>query len=305
MVVNMKVTICPPSTAGRRIDDYQFHKRARAVSKESGLTFNDIRSMQTFSRSLNGGKHNPIPRWAMNDLLLRKVILVYLESRINMGCRRPPVESKLTDAERLKAVRDHSLGLIFPLKCMLQGHLNQYEKTSRSGAPQNVLDRLQSQIENLDTQIVCLERGLDVIATAVTYLSYRLQYNSTQVAESLHLKPCHVRQIVNRMNKAWIRISGEYPESKYSPGGRRWGAPHAHWPPDRLRKLFMLRASGKTFYKCGKALGISVTTARQVYANHFTSGKMYRTADRTVTMQRLACGGAKITYKSRAGTTQG
>jgi hypothetical protein len=296
----MKVTICPPSTAGRRSDDYQFSKRVRAISKESGLTFNDIRRMQTYTRSLNGGKHNPIPRWAMNDLLLRKVILVYLESRIKIGCQRSPVESQLTDAERLKAVRDSSLGMIFPLKCRLQGHLNQYAKLSQSGVPQNVLDRLQRHIENFDTQIVCLERGLDVIATAVTYLSYRLQYNSVQVAETLHLKPCHVRQIINRMNKAWTRISGEYPDGKYSPGGRRWGAMHAHWPPDRLRKLFVLRASGKSFKKCGKALGISFTTARQAFVNHFTSGKMYRTADRTKTVlyQRTADGGTKITYKS-------
>lgn len=62
-------------------------------------------------------------------------------------------------------------------------------------------------IENVDTQICISERGAS-IAVAVLHYYYRLGMDSVGIAQLLHLKPPHIRQLLYRLNCTYKQVEG-------------------------------------------------------------------------------------------------
>jgi hypothetical protein len=298
MRVQPQVTICPPHVEEPELAIPQFGQHRKAVSKETRLAFNDIKTMHFISPK-KSGRHNPVPKWANNEEQLQQVILHYLERKVaNGGAARRA--NGLTTAERLAAIRPTEIGNIIPLKCKLQRKLNEYGQLVESGASQEVLARAESQIQNVDTQLVCAERGASAIATSVVYLYYRCDFNSVQIAKELHLTSVHVRQIISRMHHAWFVISGEQRQSRYSPGGSQYRkSVRGAWPKDKQLKLFTLKASGKTFVECTKILGGTYSCVTAAYRRYFgPTRKSNLRSKKTVRMERTADGGMRISYST-------
>ena len=282
---------------------YQFDIRKKAVTKDNGISFNDFGRMQIKrTGGAKGSKQNPIPRWAKDDVLLRKVIIAYLENTVVNGRYGRRLYPELTDAERLENARRRSKEEIFPMRCQLVGMINRYNKM---GADDPRFNNFAEQIQNVDSRIQCLERGLDVIATAVSYMSYRLNYTSVQIAEELKLTPPHVRMILHRLDVMWTKISGgEQRESHYAPGGKWVLRPTKIWPVWKRQLLFVLRASGRTFPECARALKIGAnhgdsgaSTCREAYVRYFCQAVDNPPGKRAVKMERLPDGGKKIAYR--------
>jgi hypothetical protein len=66
------------------------------------------------------------------------------------------------------------------------------------------LRKLEIQIEALDTQLVTVNRMVEIVAGVVYY--YSLGCNSVQVARALAIKPPAVRQLLWRLHRTWARI---------------------------------------------------------------------------------------------------
>ena len=74
-----------------------------------------------------------------------------------------------------------------------------YTQLKNADPTSDELKELEHQIENLDTCIRVLQKGMATVIAAVVYLYYRQGLNSVAVGELLHLKPPHVRQLVWRI----------------------------------------------------------------------------------------------------------
>jgi len=70
-------------------DQYQFFDRRGMVSAENGISFEDAKYMQVRERKL-GKNHSPTPEWAVNDRLLREVIVEFMErlARVDKNLRQ-------------------------------------------------------------------------------------------------------------------------------------------------------------------------------------------------------------------------
>src|SRR5437879_5570417 len=181
------ITVCPSHDASGIKAEPQFVPRAKMISKQSRLAFSDTQNMHVHRVALTGGKQLPTPTWALNDELLRQVILVYLEKRNHID----PTPEK-SYAERLAAVREQSKQYYIPLKFRLINMQRNYHRACAMGAPQRVRDRLAALVQGVDTEIMNLERGVDKLVSAIAYSYYRMGDNSVQIAELLVLRWHHV-----------------------------------------------------------------------------------------------------------------
>lgn len=282
----MQVQRIPPKSNFTRreraelsFDRHQFDKKAKRASEVTGLTYQDLKFGGVLSTSIQGCKQTPIPRWATTPELLQQVVLTYLEQRYYIRT------SSGTPAARLAAVHEKLENYFIPFKFKLLRLINRYAvATGKEKA------RLGMEIQNTRTALELMERGVDKVVAAVVYRYYLLNQNSLDVARELGLKPPHVRQIINRLNQTWQKISGEWPESRYAPGGTFFGKTTAKWPVNKLRDLFFLRASGASYPQIGKALGISASVAGQSYRRHFLRVPTTRPSAQRVRITRTTTG---------------
>src|SRR5437899_8821297 len=84
---------------------YQFARRPRAVSLESGITFSDFSRMHVSHRVMTRQRRQDTPIWSMKDVLLRELIVAYLEQRFYVAHKHGE-----THVERLKRVRGAEIG---------------------------------------------------------------------------------------------------------------------------------------------------------------------------------------------------
>jgi hypothetical protein len=126
---------------------------------------------------------------------MRRVLLDWLESRLFI--RR---ELGATDEERLNRISMASQAILSKKKAELARLLLRYHKAAKERMSTRQLLRLSILIQNRDSEIVILERGLPALATAVAYSYYRLGWSSSTIANEFRVKPPMVRMWVYRMN---------------------------------------------------------------------------------------------------------
>jgi len=165
------------------------------VSKESRIAFSDFERMHVKRRQPTPERRLPTPEWAQTDAGLRRVLLDWLESRLYI--RRM---SEATYEERLKKIHHVSQLTLSKKKVELTRLLLRYNKAAKAKVSAAKLRRLAILIQNRDSEIVILERGLPALATAVAYSYYRLGWSSTTIANELGIKPPMVRIWLYRMN---------------------------------------------------------------------------------------------------------
>jgi hypothetical protein len=197
------VTLCKPSTFSYghgghafQYDPYQFAgRRSKAVSSSTGISFSDFSSMQVERRAVQQVRRLSAPSWAMQDVSLRAALLAYLEKRFFI--RR---SEHLTDAERLARIEAEAQRTIPRLQAKLRKLLKRYSLKSRHGRlGKQRLERLATQIQNLDTSILLYRRGIVAVVASAIFLYFRLGYDSVEIADDLGLKSPAVRQLFSRV----------------------------------------------------------------------------------------------------------
>lgn len=216
------------------------NRRSRAVSKDSRIAFSDFGRMHVES-SQGSGKMSEAPAWAMNDDLLAQVIVAYLERRyyINTTRRKRIIVGDISP-ERMDTIRAKAQGMVKAKLEILKRLLATHAATPS--------EPLEAEIQSLDTDI-CITERIDRLVAAIPYLYWRTDYNSVQIAQELHIKSPHVRQVLNRLNVVWLRMQDpdEYQERPSFQTRRRSTVD--------VRRAVALRKQGKRWEQIADAFG--------------------------------------------------
>lgn len=208
---------------------------AGSEAESTGIDFSDYRRMGTIQHKLSGERRLPTPRWAVNDELLRLLLVCFLEERMLhtdsnhlwsywKKVAEQPLESRLKIAqENLLKQRPRQSGT-------LDGLCQEFVQADSSRRQQ-----LQLQIQNLDTFLRYTEKdaGLAIIASVVS-LYYRYSADSVGVGIELNLKPPHVRQILSRLFETARKLAALDPRFIDGASGwyqRRWNRQRLSHPP--------------------------------------------------------------------------
>ena len=165
-------------------------RRARPVSPETGISFDDYGFMQTHQRKQSAERKLPTPTWAVNDAALREVLVSYLERRAVI---RPGTG---TLRERLARAKD----AVIVQRAELNRRLDRLSRKYVAAKRRKRKRALQVEVEGVDTAIRISESGA-ALAAAIVYLYFRVGLDSPGVGEVLRLKPPHVRQVLHRMRR--------------------------------------------------------------------------------------------------------
>jgi hypothetical protein len=185
-------------------DPHQFFRPSAPVHAEyagngeftsSGVSFDDYSRMHKGGQNLFRGRRAPPPRWALNDLELREVLVRFLERRAGLLNPRGG-----THAQRIKRARA-KLASRAPVDSALLDRLcREYVAAKRERRRNAARLRMQEiQIENLDTCLRMVD-PLPVVARIV-YLYHRCGLDSVQVGTAVHLKPPHIRGLLWRLDR--------------------------------------------------------------------------------------------------------
>lgn len=181
-----------------RFDLYQFARGSRPDFAGSGIDTRDVSrevgSLQIMRRPLQQERRLETPPWVNNNELLREEVLKAVEKRLYLDERFRNYIPGQTQQERFARIRQVERMWLKRWFETLRGLRERY-KTE----PAKTKSELEIQIQNVDTQCCLLKRGNVAITVAVVHFYYRLGYNSAEVAQELHLKPPHVRQILARL----------------------------------------------------------------------------------------------------------
>lgn len=223
-----------------QFDPYAFAgRRTKAVSAESCLSYQDFGSMHIQRRKAKHERRLPTPKWSATDAGIRDKVLHILERRFYLA---EPVG--LTDRERLERINEAARKRLPIAKSILQVATKRYHEMSLAGGSPELMRRLAIEVQNRDTDLVLLKRGIAAVMISAVYKYYRLGWGSTQVANDLGIKPPMLRVWLYRMN-----------------GGvcKRYATAKTSWPEAKMKALLMMRASGLRWDQCLKAM--NVTTA--------------------------------------------
>jgi hypothetical protein len=157
--------------------------------ESNGLSFGDYQSMTTQERK--GGRSDrrcPTPDFAMNDVLLRKVCIRYLERRAALTRRQPG-----TEAERLARVTAQ-------LRSRAELQMAVVDRLCAVSCTDNARRKLlEQQISSLDTTIRTDREPWVIPAIVKAY--YRERCDSVECGARFGLKPPHIRQLLRRLNQ--------------------------------------------------------------------------------------------------------
>ncbi len=233
-------------TSSPHFDEYAFAgKRVRAVSQESHLSFNDFGKMHVEFR-VSHIKRRKIVEWANDAATLRNVILTFLERRYNVTV--PPGS---TDLARVEAINFKAAADETNRKLVLEERLDAYKEALDRGDPPRRIRELEIEVQNSDSRARFDRRPVE-LTTSIVWLSYRLGWNSVQVAQELHILSPHVRIILYRLCK----IAHDIETGRvYRPRRSRKGIKPRRWRRRELAKLWRLRAEGLSWQKCAVKLG--------------------------------------------------
>jgi predicted transcriptional regulator len=218
-------------------DSCQFdNRRIRPVSSKTQISWQDFASMQVFTRKVQCERRLPTPAWALNDELLRQVIVRYVERRAYVHNPNLPLRERLSlAAAAIK--KQHP-----KVRAMIDRLSEEYRECKDAERRR----KLEIEIEGLDTFLRITERdGGAAFAASVAYLYFRAGKSSVGVGDELGLKPPHVRMIIYRLNQCWDAIQN--PKPKRVNGG----------PKFDLKLAVELRERGQSFGTIGEQLGVS------------------------------------------------
>lgn len=249
-------------------DQHQFVRvRTRAVEahvtadgfETTGISFQDYDRMHRVSTG-SAPRRNGIPEWANSDESLRERVLDMLERRLYLRSHKG-----MTNAQRLERIDATAKAGIPALKEALAERVRRY-----SEAP---TPRLEIQIQNFDSDIVLRQRGIASVMIAVVYKSYRLGWNSTQVANDLLIKAPTIRLWLWRLNRG----NSGYAQKKIVVKIRKVGNRivrsinmpiRQYWTQEEIATVVRLFNEGETGTRIAISLGRTVCSVAYIINKH-------------------------------------
>jgi hypothetical protein len=221
------------------------HKHVRAVSAETGISYNDYSRMHLQHRSQAVKRRKGVPEWAMDDVQTRQVILTFLERRYFL---KPA--GGVSDADRLARIAEHANFYADHRQRVLGERLDEFKASQDQGLLPKRLRELAIEAQIADSRAMFDRRPAELL-TSIVYLSYRLGMNSRQVAEQLHILPPAVRILLWRLN----RVAEDLQAGRPYRVRRKRGTKLRPWTRRELVQLWFLRANGLSWAKCAVKLG--------------------------------------------------
>jgi hypothetical protein len=225
-------------------DESQFSKRPLPIRVKFtptgwltvGIDFESHLSLK--QRKAAGERRKPTPTWALNNAMLRRVIVAFMEERafskkersamkkfrslkVRLNAAQARIVTKRAAAivvfDRLNEeyVQIKKKGLRPEIsdkewnESKSQPYMEFAEGEARYQDEQQRLRRLEIALEGLDTYLRISENGGADIVGAVAYLYYRLGLDSVGVALELGLKSPHVRIMIYRLNQTAKNLEKE------------------------------------------------------------------------------------------------
>ena len=247
-------------------DSCQFDDRYRAfgrqfsrpASPKTGISYQDLQSMNTYNHKPSGERRLETPLWAVRDSVLRELLVAFMETRLKI---RP--QGSLT--ERRERIRLAALAQHPKLNATLDKLNLEYISTKDRARRK----QLEVEIENVDTQIRTSRNngGMDFVA-AVIFLYYRCSMDSVGVAGELGIKPPSVRVTLWRLRQVWkqrFNPDGTLKSNSAPPIGRPRGVGKKLRRYERAfdwDRAVALRATGISQRKIAASLGVSRSGVR-------------------------------------------
>ena len=241
-----------------KYDKFQFAgRKTRAISATyaghdewdtTGISFADFGSMHVQRREKTQERRLPTPKWAVNNDELREVVLMHAETRLYIRNHTGTFE------ERLAAIKAAEELYTQKESVNLTRQTNRYNELMLTGtADEASLDHVAVIVQNIDSNIQVMKRGIVQTSIAIVYHYYRNGFNSVQVAEELGIKPPHVRAWLFRLHEVAnaMAAGGKIRTNRYG----ELGCKALIWPPDKLRHLWVMRANGLTIEQCAAIFG--------------------------------------------------
>lgn len=264
VVSQPKITICPPGPERpelhfdirRRIHiDPKFPVSAKFVAdgevETPGIAFEDYRTMSTQEFKLEPSRRLEAPEWALNDALLRKVLVRFIEARAGFNYSRSG-----TEQERLQLAMQKIAAQRPARIAVLKGLCAKYVALKQRGYYPEYLRKLAQEIESWDT-VLRFDSNIAAIVIGVVHAYYRRGLDSVDVAEEFNMKPPHVRMILWRLRRCWERINNpvERPKRRGGKGRRKLKV--------NARRVANMYAAGASIVEIAKKLKVSPTTIFQ------------------------------------------
>lgn len=191
-----------------RYDLHQFYRLRHPVHvryvagqwESTGISFEDLPRYTVQNHKPSAERKLPTPQWAVNDSLLRELLVTYLEHRAGINHKQPG-----TQAERLARA---TAKLKAEAQVMAENVIvlnREYAARKRIDPRDPILPKLAIEIENMDTSIRFMRRPAEMVC-GVVYYYFRAKENSCGSAQALGLKPPHVRQVIWRLSRTWQRM---------------------------------------------------------------------------------------------------
>jgi hypothetical protein len=224
--------------AGRKSHPVSAHITA-AGWISNGISFDDYSRMATRTRKTSGERRLPTPIWAMNNPMLRRVLVSFMEERAFSKKERGKLRKKAGLKERLNHARNKIISKRPAAMSVLDRLCADYVEIKNNGLKPGMTDKewnttkkqpymefaesqariddeqirikqLEREIEGIDTYLRISENGGADIVAAIVYLYYRTGLDSVGVGAELGLKPPHVRQTLFRMHQTAKNLDKKY-----------------------------------------------------------------------------------------------
>jgi hypothetical protein len=211
--------------------------KTRTGFQSTGIDFADYGGMHTFRPSqLTAPRQTSIPEWACDDSKLRELVVAFMENRVGLEpAEGATLQERLARAQQeLEARRPH-------LDALLTRLCKEYVEIKNVNPDKKYLRKLQIQIDNVDTQLLILEKTANVIVGTV-YFYWRANMNSVNVAAQLGIRPPLVRKILHRLGKVWKNLQD--PNHTKQPGGRDYGLHFSQsilYPGKKIGRLTLIK----------------------------------------------------------------
>ena len=275
-----------------KLDNYQFDRRPNVVSADTEISFQDFKTMHVERRKVQQDRRLETPQWALNDEMVRAIILHFGEDRCYIRNHNG------TDEERMARVRAAAEGQLATKKARLEEMMKQYAAyTSEERADkehQKILRKFAAQIQVLDTDILMLQGArFMAVATAIVYRYYRQGHDSVSIAEEFGVKSPMVRMWLYRMNTVACKLGFPCSVARLRNNSQRTTARVRAgrystirlWDKKKVMALFALRTGGASVSLCARVLGVqvyAVTLAWRYYFGNLRVARPYRGTRRRV-----------------------
>jgi hypothetical protein len=176
-------------------------RKTKGGFRSTGIGWEDLQHMSVRnSRCDNRPKQAAMPEWARHDKLIGELAVSFLENRI----RLQPIAGATLKERRDRAMKE--LAALRPhYNVTLTNCCQRYVELKNTNPRDKRLRKLEIQIENLDTQLLILDKSIGIIVSII-YMYWRANMDSVGVALALGIKPPHVRTILCRLQSLWEKL---------------------------------------------------------------------------------------------------